>query len=74
MYKVELKKNKRYKLCSCGVSKSLPFCDNQHRKYNEINNTDYKSIKISSSNDIEIDLESSKWIEKTLQRIIVIKK
>ena len=62
--RLKMKKNVKYSVCSCGLSLKLPFCDNQHRKYNEINNTDYKSIKIISSNDIEIDLESSKWIEK----------
>ena len=61
MYKVELKKNKRYKLCSCGVSKSLPFCDNQHRDFNLKNNATFKSIKIIPDCNVTIKIESKKW-------------
>ena len=30
-YKVYLEANKKYKYCSCGLSKKEPFCDNAHR-------------------------------------------
>jgi len=61
MYKIDLKKNKRYKLCSCGVSKSLPFCDNEHRVFNVKNNTKFKSVKIIPNCDVTINVESKKW-------------
>ena len=60
MYKIDLIKNKRYKLCTCGVSKILPFCDNEHREHNEKNNTNYKSIKITPNSNISINVTSKK--------------
>ncbi len=62
MFKVNLKKEKKYKFCSCGVSKKLPFCDNEHRKLNAANNLEFKSIKIISEKDVSITIESKKWI------------
>ena len=31
---IKLKSGKRYKICSCGLSQTLPFCDNAHRDFN----------------------------------------
>ncbi len=61
MYKIDLKKNKRYKLCACGVSKSLPFCDNEHRNYNKKNNTKFNSLKITPDCNVSVKMESKKW-------------
>ena len=61
MYKIDLKKNRRYKICTCGISKDLPFCDNEHKEYNIKNNTKFKSVKIISDCDITIKMESKKW-------------
>ena len=58
---VTLKGGKRYKICSCGLSKSLPFCDNKHREFNAENGTEYKSVKITPDNDTTIVVNSSKW-------------
>nr|MBC8474196.1 CDGSH iron-sulfur domain-containing protein [Cryomorphaceae bacterium] len=46
MKKIELQKHKKYSICFCGLSKTLPFCDHAHRKYSEKNGTNYKSVKI----------------------------
>ena len=62
MVKLNLKKNQRYKLCSCGISKILPFCDNQHRILNTENNVVFKSIKITPDNDVKLIVECKKWI------------
>ena len=62
MKKIKLYKGKKYSICSCGLSKILPFCDNKHRLYNEKNRTDYKSVKIISDKTTEVELTSSKWI------------
>ena len=43
---VDVIKGKNYAWCSCGLSKSLPYCDNEHRQYNSENSTQYKSVKI----------------------------
>jgi len=59
--KVIVKKGKKYSLCTCGVSKSLPFCDNEHREFNQNNNTNYKSLKITSDSDAEIEVNCSLW-------------
>ena len=59
---VKLKAGKRYSICSCGLSDSLPFCDNTHREFNAENGTEYKSVKITPDKDTIIQLASSRWI------------
>ena len=46
MKKIKIHKGRKYSICSCGLSNILPLCDNAHRKYNEDNKTNYKSVKI----------------------------
>lgn len=36
----ELQAGKKYYWCSCGLSKKQPFCDGNHRAYNEKHNTE----------------------------------
>ncbi len=64
MQKIKLYKGRKYSICSCGLSKTLPFCDNEHRPYNEKNGTDYKSIKIIAEETTVVNLNSSKWKKK----------
>jgi len=58
---IKLKAGKRYKICSCGLSQTLPFCDNAHREFNAANNTEYKSVKISPDSDTIIEVTSNCW-------------
>ena len=58
---IKLKAGKKYSICSCGLSGSLPFCDNAHREFNAANNTEYKSVKITPEKDTLIKLNSSRW-------------
>ena len=58
---IKLKAGKRYKICSCGLSQILPFCDNAHREFNAINNTEYKSVKITPYSDTIIEVSSNHW-------------
>ena len=58
---IQLKAGKKYSICSCGISKSLPFCDNAHRKFNTANGTEYRSVKITPDNDTIIQVTSKKW-------------
>ena len=58
---IKLKAGKKYSICSCGLSKSLPFCDNIHREFNAANNMEYKSVKIIPEKDTIIKVTSSRW-------------
>ena len=58
---IKLKSGKKYSICSCGLSKSLPFCDNKHREFNVDNGTEYKSVKITADEDTKIEVTSSRW-------------
>ena len=61
MKTVKLHKGRKYSICSCGLSRNLPFCDNEHREFNKKNGTDYKSVKITPQETVEIELNSSNW-------------
>ena len=62
--RIKLKKNVKYSICSCGLTKKIPFCDNMHRAYNKKYNCSYKSVKIIPDEDIVINLDSSNWNEE----------
>ena len=61
MKTIKLIKEKKYSICSCGLSKVLPFCDNAHRDVNRKKNTSYKSVKIISKENIKLDINCSNW-------------
>ena len=63
-FKISLKKNKKYSLCTCGFSKSLPLCDNMHRMINSNNKNTFKSIKVYPSKDVELKLTCKSWIKE----------
>ena len=58
---IKLKSGKKYSICSCGLSKALPYCDNTHRTFNAENGTDYKSVKIIPDKDTSIQIISKRW-------------
>tara|TARA_B100000686_G_C16557225_1_gene845841 strand:- start:663 stop:866 length:204 start_codon:yes stop_codon:yes gene_type:complete len=58
---IKLKKNIKCSVCSCGISKKLPYCDNSHREYNKKNNTNYKSVKIYLLDNEKIKISCSNW-------------
>ena len=58
---IKLKAGKKYSICSCGLSKSLPFCDNNHREHNSVHQTEYKSLKITPDKEIILKVTSSRW-------------
>ena len=59
--RIKLNAGKKYSICSCGLSNSLPYCDNKHREFNAENGTEYKSVKITPDNDTAIIVNSSRW-------------
>ena len=59
--KIKLKVGKKYSICSCGLSQTMPFCDNTHREFNAANDTEYKSVKLTPDHDVNIQVTSSKW-------------
>ena len=61
--KIKINAGKKYSICSCGLSDSLPYCDNKHREFNAEHGTDYKSVKITPENDTTIIVNSSRWIK-----------
>ena len=58
---IQLKAGRKYKICTCGLSKTLPFCDNAHREFNAVNKTEYKSVKITPDSDNIIEVTSNRW-------------
>lgn len=44
-YYTALEAGKTYYWCSCGLSKNQPFCDGNHKAYNEKHNTTLKPLK-----------------------------
>ena len=58
---IKLKAGKRYKICSCGLSQTLPYCDNAHREFNDKNKTEYKSVKITPDSNTIIEVTSKCW-------------
>ena len=59
--KIKLKANKKYSFCTCGKSDTLPYCDNNHRTFNDDKGTNYKSLKVFPSEDTTICVSSSTW-------------
>ena len=57
--KLKLKKNIKYSICSCGLSKKMPVCDNAHRYFNQKNGTNYKSVKLTPDDDITFSIIAS---------------
>ncbi len=60
---IKLKKGMRYSICSCGVSNRLPFCDGRHKALNQETNSNYKSIKIIPTEDIDVSLNCANWAQ-----------
>ena len=60
---IVLKPGTKASLCSCGQSKTIPYCDHSHREVNEKNGTSYKSFKVKNSTDkdIELKVNSGNW-------------
>ena len=59
--RVNLKAGKRYSICSCGHSKTMPYCDHSHREINEEKGTSYKSVKIYTETDIAVSFYGANW-------------
>lgn len=59
--KIKLKSNKKYSFCTCGKSDTLPYCDNNHRIFNDEKGTNYKSLKVFPEKDTIICVSSSTW-------------
>ena len=58
---MKLSKNIKYSFCTCGLSESLPICDNSHREHNLRHKTNYKSLKIRTDSDVNVEVKSSTW-------------
>lgn len=50
---IKVQPGKVYSWCTCGLSKTQPYCDNAHR---DIEGTPYRSIKI------QFDKEEEVWL------------
>ena len=58
---IKAKKNILYSICTCGLSKKIPFCDNTHRQIKNISDIEFKSVKISCSKDNILSLKCKTW-------------
>ena len=63
-HKLNLKKGITYKICTCGTSKIIPLCDDSHRDLNEETGSNYKSLKITPEEDIELNVLSKNWEDR----------
>ena len=61
---ITLKKDQTTKICTCGTSKTIPYCDDSHRELNEKENTNYKSLKITPKEDTTLTVSSKTWTHK----------
>ena len=62
-YDIKLKKDIKYSLCTCGLSRKLPLCDNAHRQHNVKNKVNYKSLKIRAKEDVNLEFACKNWIK-----------
>ena len=61
-YVVELKPGNQYKICTCGASKRMPFCDDSHRDLPRKNTTKtLRSIKIIPSRYVALVINSDNY-------------
>ena len=58
---ITLLANHKYSLCSCGKSKTLPFCDDTHKVINAEKGTSYRPIKIWPEKDVTLEVYSGNW-------------
>jgi len=58
---INLKKGIKYKLCTCGISNNLPFCDDNHRELNKKSNSNFKSLKVTPKENIELKIFCKNW-------------
>lgn len=61
--KVEVKKGQMYKFCTCGKSKTIPFCDQSHEKINEETGSNFKSLKVIPEEDVILNVTSKNWVD-----------
>jgi CDGSH-type Zn-finger protein len=48
---IDVKGGQEYYWCSCGASKTQPFCDGSHKALNKARGTAYKSVKFVADKD-----------------------
>jgi len=59
--KINLKKDIEYKICTCGTSKILPYCDDSHRELNKQTSSNFKSLKLIPEEDITLEVSCKNW-------------
>lgn len=52
--KVSVKKGVTYSWCSCGLSQKAPFCDGSHKKLNEEQKLNFRSVKFTAEEDGDV--------------------
>ena len=58
---VELKSNQKGSFCTCGASKTLPYCDNSHRELNAATGTCFRPLKIWPKEDVSLEVYCGNW-------------
>lgn len=58
---ISLQAGQKCSLCTCGESRTLPYCDDTHKKVNAEKGTSYRPLKIWPKTEVELEVDCGNW-------------